>query len=79
MRLLRIREVVEKTGCSHVTIWRKERGGEFPKRRRIGPNTVAWLESEIDAWIESRPLADPESEKVSEADVRHSVIEASAR
>ena len=31
-----------------------EAKGQFPKRSRIGANRVAWVESEIDSWIEDR-------------------------
>ena len=43
------------TGLSHVTWWRMEKRGEAPKRRQISPNRVAWLESEILDWMQSRP------------------------
>src|ERR1700724_1028749 len=39
------------------TIWGLERAGAFPRRRQITANKVAWLESEVDAWIASRPTA----------------------
>ena len=55
MRFLRTDEVERRAGLSRTTIWRLERKGQFPARRRIGPNAVGWLEEEIDAWIESRP------------------------
>ncbi|NJL26516.1 MAG: AlpA family phage regulatory protein [Thermoanaerobaculia bacterium] len=42
-------------GVSRATIWRWERWGVLPPRRRLGPNTVAWVEAEIQAFIESRP------------------------
>ena len=35
-------------------LWRLERNGLFPKRVQLGPNAVAWLESEIDEWINAR-------------------------
>ena len=54
MQFLRRPEVVKKTGLSYPTIWRKERAGDFPRRRRLGPNAVAWVDDEIDAWIKSR-------------------------
>jgi predicted DNA-binding transcriptional regulator AlpA len=38
-----------------MTIYRLERAGEFPARRRLGRNSVAWLDNDISAWIESRP------------------------
>ena len=56
-RLLRQPEVLERVNWSATTLWRREREGKFPKRRRVGPNIVGWLESEIDEWIENLPLA----------------------
>jgi predicted DNA-binding transcriptional regulator AlpA len=35
-----------------TTIWRKTKSGEFPKHVIVG-NKRAWIESEIDAYIES--------------------------
>ena len=54
MRILREPKVVERTGLSRSTILRREKEGDFPKRRRISVGVVGWLETEIDAWIESR-------------------------
>ena len=54
MRLIRSPELVKKVGLSRVTIWRMERNGQFPRRRRIGPGSVGWLEREVDEWIDSR-------------------------
>jgi prophage regulatory protein len=54
MKFIRLRDVEERTGLSDTTIWRYERAGNFPVRRRLGPNAVAWVESEVDLWIESR-------------------------
>lgn len=50
-------EVDEMTGLSNVTRWRMEKRGEFPQRRQISPNRIAYLESEILAWMESRPTS----------------------
>ncbi len=57
MKLLRIKQVMEATGLSRMTLWRLEKAGDFPIRRRLGSNSAAWLESDIAAWIESRPRA----------------------
>ena len=57
MRFLRIQEVITKVGLSRPTIWRLERANEFPKRRQLGRNSVAWLEDEIEEWIRSREVA----------------------
>jgi prophage regulatory protein len=42
------------TGLSRPTRWRLERDNKFPKRHKISQNTIGWLESDIEAWINSR-------------------------
>src|SRR5687767_1259580 len=53
--MLRLPEVIEATGLSRPTIYRLERKGEFPKRRRLGVNSVGWVEEELAVWIRGRP------------------------
>lgn len=53
-RMLRLPEVLAAVGVSSVTLWRWERAGRFPRRRRIGPNAVAWRASEVKEWIDGR-------------------------
>jgi prophage regulatory protein len=55
MKLLRIREVMEITCLSRMTLYRMEKAGDFPRRRRLGINSVAWVEDEVNTWIEARP------------------------
>jgi predicted DNA-binding transcriptional regulator AlpA len=50
-RVVRPDELAERLGVSRVTLWRWERAGQLPAKRRIGPNVVGWLESEIDEWF----------------------------
>lgn len=50
-RVVRPGELAERLGVSRVTLWRWERAGELPPKRRIGPNVVGWLQSEIDEWF----------------------------
>ena len=57
MRFLRIRHVMQLTGLSRMTIYRLELAGRFPKRRQLSKNSVAWLESDVEAWADSRPVA----------------------
>jgi len=57
MKIVRLRQVMQLTGLSRMTIYRLERDGKFPKRRRLSQNSVAWLEADIAAWAESRPVA----------------------
>jgi len=55
MRLLRTKEVTTVTGLSRMTIYRLERAGAFPARRKLGRNSVGWLDQDITSWIASRP------------------------
>ena len=57
MKFLRIRQVMQLTGLSRMTIYRLELSGKFQQRRRLSQNSVAWLESDIELWAESRPIA----------------------
>jgi len=61
MRFLRIEEVITKVGLSRPTIWRLERSNEFPRRRQLGKNSVAWVEDEIEKWMGSRVVVASES------------------
>jgi prophage regulatory protein len=62
-RLLRTGEVLDRVGLGRTTVWRLERAGDFPARRRIGNGTVAWLESEVEEWIQGRPVANPDPDR----------------
>jgi prophage regulatory protein len=50
-RLLRLPEVLTRTGLSKRTIYRLEGAGRFPSRRQLGPRAVGWPESAVNAWI----------------------------
>ena len=55
-------KMVERTGLSRATVYRYTSSGILPPRRRVGPGRVAWLASEMIAWIESRPELDHQRE-----------------
>ncbi len=54
-RLIFRRELINTVGVSYVTVWSWMRAGTFPRGRDIGGRT-AWIESEVAAWIASRPI-----------------------
>ncbi|MCP4867685.1 MAG: AlpA family phage regulatory protein [Proteobacteria bacterium] len=58
-RVLRQPEVCSTTGLSRTTIWRLERDGKFPKRRRLGRQAVGWMEGDVRAWLEARVRLGP--------------------
>ncbi len=53
-RLIGDAETRRITSLSRTTIWRLERAGQFPRRRQISPNRVAWRLGEILAWCSER-------------------------
>jgi prophage regulatory protein len=55
VKLLRKPAMLAKTGLSYPTICRQIQTETFPKPVQLGPNSVAWIEEEIDEWIASRP------------------------
>jgi prophage regulatory protein len=55
-RLLRTREVCSRAGIGRTTLYKMVQSGAFPASRRLGKRTVAWLESDIEAWIEAREI-----------------------
>ena len=57
MKFLRIRQVTQLTGLSRMTIYRLELAGQFPKRRQLSKHSVAWLDTDIAQWAESRPVS----------------------
>ena len=53
-RIIRIREVMDVTGLSKTTIWRRVRDQEFPVPLKLGgPNTrsIGWREADVEAWL----------------------------
>ena len=63
-RLIRLPEVLSRTGFGRTSIYRKMEDGSFPRSVKLeGPpidpeafdcRAVAWIEHEVDQWMESR-------------------------
>lgn len=51
MRLIRLREVLNKTGLSKATLYRLIATGEFPASIQISVRTVGWEESLVDEFL----------------------------
>ena len=53
--ILLAREDLKARGIrySRAQLWRKVKDGSFPRPVRWGENRVAWLSTEIDAWIDA--------------------------
>ena len=52
-RILRIRTVLERTGLTRSTVYRKMAAGTFPKNIRISTRCIGWRESAIAAWLDN--------------------------
>lgn len=55
-KILRMRTVLERTGLSRSTLYRKMRDGTFPNQVQLSEHCCGWRESAINRWI-----ADPMS------------------
>lgn len=54
-RILRRRQVEERTGLSRSTIYSRMSENAFPRPVNLGGGkAVGWIEAEIDAWIKER-------------------------
>ena len=63
-RFIRFPEVMNRTGYGRTSIYRKMEDGDFPKSVKLGgppkdpsvfdSRAVAWIEDEVEQWIESR-------------------------
>lgn len=58
-RLLTLPKVQERVPISTRTIYRWMSSGKFPRNFKIGPQTVAWLQSDINKWINEKASASP--------------------
>jgi prophage regulatory protein len=55
---LTIDDVKARTTLPRTEINRLAATGDFPKAIEIAPGQLAWRESDIDAWIDARPIAE---------------------
>ena len=51
-RLIKLKEVINLTALSRSLIYKKMKEGLFPKSVSQGDRAVAWVESEIEEWVE---------------------------
>lgn len=59
-QILRMPDVLQRTGLSRTTLWRRVKSGQFPRPLRLGgPNSraVGWRSQDVLDWVNSRPAA----------------------
>ncbi|MGA4104368.1 helix-turn-helix transcriptional regulator [Ralstonia nicotianae] len=59
-KLLRLPGVLDAVGIKKSCLYEMIRAGKFPAPVRLGARSVAWRQSDVDAWIEARESARPE-------------------
>jgi len=47
-------EVDARIPYSSTHLYRLEDQGDFPKRKRIGANRIAWVRTEVEQWLAQR-------------------------
>ena len=52
--ILRLPEVVKRTGLSRSTIYLKIDQGHFPRQIKLSERAMGWPSSVIDDWIQDR-------------------------
>ena len=50
-KIMRLPEVMARTGLSRSTIYLRISQGTFPKPVNLGARAVGWIEAEIDDWL----------------------------
>ena len=50
-RILRLKAVLERTGLSRSTMYRKMQNGTFPQNVRISTRCTGWRESAVNEWL----------------------------
>ncbi len=54
VRMLRLPEVKQLVGLGRSTIYAMVKRGEFPAPVPLGARAVAWVSTEVTAWLEGR-------------------------
>jgi prophage regulatory protein len=57
LRMLRLPEVMQRTGLTRSRIYEMEAKGRFPKRVKIAERASAWVEHEVEAFLLERMAA----------------------
>jgi prophage regulatory protein len=50
-RILRLNTVLDRTGLSRSTLYRKMQAGTFPDRVKIAARCAGWRDSAVNSWM----------------------------
>jgi prophage regulatory protein len=54
IHILRLTQVIERTGLKKTKIYELQSEGQFPMRVKITAHAVGWIEHEVQAWLAER-------------------------
>jgi|KBSSwiStaDraftv2_1062776.scaffolds.fasta_scaffold493084_2 prophage regulatory protein len=54
LHLLGIRDVMRMTSLSKKLLYRLMQSDEFPRQVALSPRRVAWVQSEVEAWLAAK-------------------------
>ncbi len=54
VRFIRLPDVINRTGISRSTIYRKVHHGDFPAPVQLGQRMIAWSSFQVDEWCKKR-------------------------
>ncbi|MDT7514551.1 helix-turn-helix transcriptional regulator [Rhodoferax mekongensis] len=50
-RILRMRDVLTRTGLSRTSVYHRIKGDDFPAPVQLGPRAIGFVEAEVNNWI----------------------------
>ncbi len=53
-KILRLPNVLDRTGLSRSTVYLRVTEGRFPRPVSLGARAVGWIETEVEEWIARR-------------------------
>jgi prophage regulatory protein len=57
IRMLRLSQVVERTGLGKTTLYELQKDGRFPRSVHMTAHSVRWIEAEVETWLVQQALA----------------------
>lgn len=54
LTLIPLKAVLQRIPLSKTEVYRRIKAGTFPKQVRLGPSRVAFVEAEIEKWVQAR-------------------------
>jgi prophage regulatory protein len=67
-RILRLHEIIQRTGMCRAWIYASRRKKTFPPGFKIGARARGWTESSIDEWLAGRIAQSPTKAGTAETD-----------